>query len=74
MLLLRWFTTSTEAESGHVFLFANARGNRLELLVYDGTGFWVCAKKLDGGEVSLARKRDRCEENHSTIRSLAITS
>jgi hypothetical protein len=44
MLLLPLVYDSTEAESGHVFLFANARGNRLELLVYDGTGFWVCAK------------------------------
>ena len=38
-----------DPESGHVFLFANARRNRLKLLVYDGSGLWVCAKKLDGG-------------------------
>jgi hypothetical protein len=34
-----------DPESGHVFLFANARRNRLKLLVYDGSGLWVCAKK-----------------------------
>jgi transposase len=35
--------------SGHVFLFANARRSRLKLLVYDGSGLWVAAKKLAGG-------------------------
>ena len=38
-----------DPESGHVFVFTNARHNRLKLLVYDGSGLWVCAKKLDGG-------------------------
>ena len=38
-----------DPESGHVFLFTNSRRNRLKLLVYDGSGLWVCSKKLDGG-------------------------
>lgn len=38
-----------DPESGHVFLFTNARRNRLKLLVYDRSGLWVCAKKLDRG-------------------------
>lgn len=37
------------AHPHHVYLFANKRGNRMKVLVHDGIGVWLAARRLNQG-------------------------
>jgi transposase len=55
-----------EARAHHGYLFANARSNRVKLLVHDGFGVWCAARRLNRGRFDWPRATD-------VTQSLALT-
>jgi len=55
--------------SGHLFLFANARRTRLKVMVWDGSGLWVCSKRLEEGRFRWpeAAGEDRIAMSHEEL-------
>ena len=43
-----------EARAYHAYLFTNKRTNRIKVLVHDGYGLWLCARRLHRGSFAWA--------------------
>lgn len=42
--------------SGEVFIFVGTRKDRVKILVWDVSGFWVCAKRLEMGTFAVPKQ------------------
>jgi transposase len=49
---------SCEPVSGHLFLFCKGQRNRLKVLVWEGSGLWVCSKRLEKGRSTWPQSGD----------------
>ena len=38
-----------DPSSGHLFVFSNKGKSRIKILYFDGSGMWVCTKRLEKG-------------------------
>lgn len=45
------------AQPHHAYLFANVRANRIKVLVHDGFGLWLAARRLNQGKFIWADAR-----------------
>ena len=66
-----------EPTNGHLFVFSNRHRNRLKILFWDGSGLWVCAKRLEKGrftwpEGSGPSTRLRSEELTALLSGLEV--
>jgi len=48
--LARVVSVFGEARAHHAYLFANRRANRMKVLMHDGFGLWLCARRLHRGQ------------------------
>ena len=52
--VVKGFTLGAQAH--HAYVFANRRVDRLKVLVYDGSGMWLCTRRLQSGSFSWPRE------------------
>lgn len=47
-----------DPQSGHLFLFANKRRDRMKILYFDHFSLWVCARRMEKGRLHWPSSED----------------
>jgi transposase len=50
-------TLAHDPTCGHLFGFCNRRRDRIKVMYWDGSGLWVCAKRLEKGTFAWPESR-----------------
>jgi len=63
-----------EARAHHAYLFINKRANRMKVLVHDGFGLWLCARRLyEGSFIRADMTADRgLPLSHEQLQALVV--
>ncbi|AXF12707.1 IS66 Orf2 like protein [Paraburkholderia sp. GV068] len=67
----RVITVFGAAHPHHAYLFANRRANRLKVLVHDGIGIWLAARRLNEGQFVWPRAGSEPKQHALTQEQLA---
>jgi len=63
-----------EARAHHAYLFVNKRANRMKVLVHDGFGMWLCARKLyEGSFIRAVLTKERSVPlTHEQLQAIVV--
>ena len=63
-----------EARAHHAYLFVNKRANRMKVLVHDGFGLWLCARRLyEGSFIRAVLTKDRSVAlTHEQLQAIVV--
>lgn len=62
-----------EARTHHAYVFTNRRANRLKVLVHDGIGLWLCARRLHQGRFTWLNGTQAHQSiTHEQLQALVI--
>jgi transposase len=74
-VLAKVVTAFGEAQAHHAYLFTNKRRNRMKVLVHDGYGLWLLARRLHEGRFHWLKAdplRSRVQLSEAQWQSLIV--
>jgi transposase len=72
--LARVVSVFGQAQAHHAYLFVNKRANRMKVLVHDGFGLWLCARRLyEGSFIRAGMTQERALPlSHEQLQAIVV--
>jgi len=63
-----------QAQAHHAYVFINKRANRMKVLVHDGFGLWLCARRLyEGSFIRAGMAQERgLPLSHEQLQAIVV--